>query len=155
MTESKPRTDSPEKPNHCQRQDNDNDNTRTIHNIGPNRPNKERQEVAKLHRSSKTILTNCVHRMGGAVMETLNGHKMPEHTGTLYMTYIVSCYELSVESAVFAGLLISCELLWGVDLAASRNKATATEWTQNFPSDQESKQLQRFSRSGPSLRPAP
>ena len=36
-----------------------------------------------------------------------------------------------------------------------RTKAAATECTHTFPSDQESKQLQRFSNSGPNLKPAP
>ena len=36
-----------------------------------------------------------------------------------------------------------------------KTKAAATECTHTFPSDQESKQLQRFSSSGPNLKPAP
>ncbi len=36
-----------------------------------------------------------------------------------------------------------------------RTKAAATECTHTFPSDQESKQLQRFSNSGSNLKPAP
>ncbi len=86
-------------------------------------------------------------------MTGLPGRRAEAHILQLYMTYIVYSYRLEGGTVTVS----TVEPQSGPFGPASwiKTRAAATEWTQTFPSDQESKQLQRFSSSDPNLKPAP